>query len=217
MFFIHCKNHDKCQLLAGLLLYGGLSLIAVQAAEVRYVTDQLTLNMYKDTTLNQRLPALKSGDRVEVIKLAEGYTQVKTDKGIVGWVKSSYLDEESPARVRLAALQEELDALRSRHADLLIGEDKQPPKADETLQARVVAAEASRQRMKQRLAELELERNRHIMEIRELKKQLPEESNTKPILLWIILPLLTLISGFFMGLKYLDAKIRARFGGFSPI
>ena len=217
MFFNHPNNLVKCRLVAGLLLGAGFMAAGVEAAEIRYVTDRLTLNMYKDTSLSQRLPPLKTGDKVEIISIGDGYTKVKTSKGVAGWVKSSYLDKEIPAGFRLPALQEELDALRSKHTDLLINQDEQPQTTDKELQARVAAAEASQQKIKLRVAELEQERNRHIGEIRELRKNIPEEDDSRLLLLWIILPLLTLITGFFIGLKYLDTKIRSRFGGFNPL
>lgn len=201
--------------LVGLLLWLGMA--SSLAADIRYVSDLITLKMYKDTTLNQGLKPLKSGDKVEVLKHDDGYSQVKTRQGVIGWVKSSYLKKNKPAVVRILDVQEELDVLRSKHTDLLIKKTAAPAEQDTGLQARVEAAESARQSVEQRLSELETERNVRMNEIRALKNKIGNEDEVRPILLWIILPILTLITGFFLGYKFLDSKIRARFGGFNPL
>lgn len=190
------------------------------AAEVRYVTDQLSLNMYKDTSLSERMPALKSGDRVTLVKFDDGYAQVKTEDGKLGWVKSSYLVEEPPASVRIVSLQDELDELRSKHADLLIDKTRPQAPVDDTLKKRLQSAEKARERLEQRLAELESERTAHISQIQKLSSRPEADTGEEPkrqLLLWVVLPVLTLLTGFFLGLKYLEAKVRAKFGGFNPL
>lgn len=194
-----------------------LGLATAFAGETRYVSGLITLKMYKDTTLNQGLKPLRSGDKVEVLKLDDGYSQIKTEQGVIGWVKSSYLKKNKPAVVRIIEIQEELDALRSKHTDLLIKNTTTPAEHNAGLQARVEAAESVRQSMEQRLNELEMERNTHINEIRGLKNKSNNKDKARSILLWVILPILTLITGFFIGYKFLDSKIRARFGGYNPL
>jgi len=218
MILSHCKTVNfVAQRMPGTVILLSLFFTGAQAGELRYVSDQLTLNMYKDTSLNTRLSPLKSGDKVEVLKHDDGYTQVKTVDGTVGWVKSSYLLKDKPAAIRLTEVQAELDTLRSKHTDMLIEQTEVPVPQDTELQSRLQAAEEARQGMEQRLGELEAEKGRHIQEIRELKKQQPVSDDPRFFLLWIILPILTLITGFFLGWKYLESKIRARFGGFNPI
>jgi len=189
----------------------------LQAADIRYVSDELTLKMYKDSALSVVMPSLKSGDRLEILKRDEGYAQVKKDDGKVGWVKATYLVEEKPAALRLVEVQQELDELRSKHTDLLIEKPAAIEEPDEQLIARAEVAEASVQNMKLRMKELESERMMHIEELRGLQQQVSEKNETKQVLLWVILPLLTLISGFFVGFKYLEGKIKSRFGGYNPL
>lgn len=196
------------------LLSGGMS---HAAEEVRYVSDKLTLKMYKDSSLSQVMPSLKTGDRVVILKRDDSYALVKLDSGKVGWVKSNYLEKAEPAAMRLAKVQKELDELRSKHTDLLIEKPVALQEPDSQLQARVEAAETSQQNMKLRMKELEAERMKHITELRELNQQTDNKGNSKYILLWIILPILTLISGFFIGFKYLESKIKTRFGGYNPL
>jgi SH3 domain protein len=189
----------------------------LQAAEIRYVSDQLTLKMYKDSALSQIMPLLKSGDRLEVLKHDDGYARVKKEDGTVGWVKGKYLEKEKPAALRLIDVQKELDDLRSEHTDLLIEQPDPIEGPNKQLQERAEAAETSQQNMKLRMKELESERMLHIEELRNLHQQAEDKGDSKEMLLWVILPLLTLISGFFIGFKYLEGKVKARFGGYNPL
>ena len=189
----------------------------LQAAEIRYVSDQLSLKMYKDSALSKIMPSLKSGDRLEVLKHDDGYAQVKKEDGTVGWVKGKHLEKEKPAVLRLIDVQKELDDLRSEHTDLLIEQPDPIEGPNKQLQERAEAAETSQQNMKLRMKELESERMLHIEELRNLHQQAEDKGDSKEMLLWVILPLLTLISGFFIGFKYLEGKVKARFGGYNPL
>jgi SH3 domain protein len=212
MLFAHSRFVAK---VVGALLLMVCGLLS--AAEIRYVSDQLTLKMYKDSALSQIMPLLKSGDRLEVLKRDDGYAQVKKDDGTVGWVKSKYLEKDKPAVLRLIEVQQELDALRSEHTDLLIEQPDPIEGPNKQLQERAETAEASQQNMKLRMKELESERMLHIEELRKLRQQEEEKGDSKMMLIWVILPLLMLISGFFIGFKYLEGKIKARFGGYNPL
>ena len=212
MLFTHSRFVAK---IVGALLFIVCGLLS--AAEIRYVSDQLTLKMYKDSALSKIMPLLKSGDRLEVLKRDDGYAQVKKDDGTVGWVKGKYLEKDKPAVLRLIEVQQELDALRSEHTDLLIEQPDPIEGPNKQLQERVETAEASQQNMKLRMKELESERMLHIEELRKYRQQEEEKGDSKMMLIWVILPLLMLISGFFIGFKYLEGKIKARFGGYNPL
>lgn len=205
--------------IARLLVAGSLLLACglLQAAEVRYVSDQLSLKMYKDSALNKTLPSLKSGDKVEILKQDDGYARVKTEDGTKGWVKSSYLVEEKPAALKLIDVQEELDNLRSKHTDLLLEQPAVPESDNAELLSRVEQAEAERQSLQNRLGELQTQNTRQVEELRELRQKSESKPSEKTLILWIIIPLLTLITGFFIGFKYLEAKVKARFGGYNPV
>ena len=210
----------KCAAALLILLIAAPHTSSLYAEEVRYVSGNLTLKMYKDSALSQLLPSLKTGDRVVILKRDDSYMQVKKEDGTVGWVKGNYLEEERPAATRLAEVQKELDELRSKHTDLLIEQPAEIPEQDKELQARVEAAESAQENMKLRMKELESERMAHIEELRQLR-QISQPSDTKgdskKLLQGVILPVLTLIAGFFVGFKYLEAKVRSRFGGYNPL
>jgi len=220
MLIIHNLKAVKCVAALLVLLIAAVHASPLYAEEVRYVSGKLTLKMYKDSALSQLLPSLKTGDRVTILKRDDSYMQIKKEDGTIGWVKGNYLEEEKPAAIRLAEVQKELDELRSKHTDLLIEQPAEIPAPDNELQARVEAAETAQENMKLRMKELESERMAHIEELRELRQQSTAsklKDDPKKLLLWVILPILTLIAGFFVGFKYLEGKIKSRFGGFNPL
>jgi SH3 domain protein len=218
MLFTHVKRPvTRSRILAVLVVV--VLMPSLHAEDVRYVSDQVTLKMYKDPALSKALPALKTGDRVVVLKHDDGYAKVKTEDDTTGWVRSAFLTEDKPAIMRLEEVQKELDDLRSKHTDLLIEQPVAPQPRDEELMARVEAAEQAQQNMKLRMKELETQRMAYMEQLRNMRQQTESRTEWKDreILLWIILPILTLISGFFIGFKYLEGKVKARFGGYNPL
>jgi SH3 domain protein len=214
--------HTNCPLVRLSALWALLlsaSVCSLHAEEFHYVSDQVTLRMYQDTSLSKALTPLKAGDRVVILKHDDGYAQVRTEDDTVGWVKSTSLDKDKPAIIKLAEVQKELDDLRSKHTDLLIEQPVAQPPQDEGLIERLEAAESAHQNMKTRLTELEAQRMSYMEQLRELRQKAETKTELKDRekLLWIILPILTLISGFFIGFKYLEGKVKARFGGYNPL
>jgi Bacterial SH3 domain len=103
-------------------------------ADVLYVSDTMVINAYAEANQDSsKITSLKSGDVVEALDKAEGYTRVRMRDGKEGWVKSSYLTAHVPAVVQLregekarasddaspnTALQEELQQLKTQNAAL---------------------------------------------------------------------------------------------------
>ena len=212
-------NYPLVRMNGLLALLLSTSVCSLHSEEFHYVSDQLTLRKYKDTSLRKALAQLKAGDRVVILKHDDGYAQVRTEDDTVGWVKSASLDKEKPAIIKLAEVQKELDDLRSKHTDLLIEQPVAQPPQDEGLVERLEAAESAQQNMKTRMKELETQRMSYMEQLRELRQKAETKTELKDRekLLWIILPILTLISGFFIGFKYLEGKVKARFGGYNPL
>lgn len=220
--FLMLMIHTNCPLVRLSALWALLlsaSVCSLHAEEFHYVSDQVTLRMYQDTSLSKALTPLKAGDRVVILKHDDGYAQVRTEDDTVGWVKSTSLDKDKPAIIKLAEVQKELDDLRSKHTDLLIEQPVAQPPQDEGLIERLEAAESAQQNMKTRMKELEAQRMSYMEQLRELRQKAETKTELKDRekLLWIILPILTLISGFFIGFKYLEGKVKARFGGYNPL
>lgn len=185
------------------------------AQEMLYVSDQATLKMYEDSALSKALPALKAGDRVQVLKRGDGYSEVRLADGTQGWVRSNRLLAAKPAVVEIKEVREELNNLESEYAALLLEAEVVPADDPELIQ-RAETAEAARDGLQKQVAELETDNVRQLRELTRLR-HMQDIRKPRDLLLWTIVPLLALVSGFFIGFKYLEAKLRARFGGHNPI
>lgn len=182
------------------------------ALETLYVSDQVTLKMYKDSKLSQALPPLEPGDQVQILRRDDNYAEIKLADGTQGWVRSNRLMADKPAVVEMAELRQKLDRLQSEYDSLLVqiaeaANDPEPVR-------RMEAAEAARDKLQKRTAELETENARQFQELEGLRHML-DIYKYRDILIWAIAPLLALLVGFFIGYRYLDRRIRARFGGHS--
>jgi hypothetical protein len=91
-----------------------LLMAANAGASTAYVSDELVLGVYAEqTSQGQRLATLHSGAGVETLGVSGEFTQVRLNDGTIGWVKSTYLTTQEPAKVRLKHLEEELDRSRA--------------------------------------------------------------------------------------------------------
>jgi SH3 domain protein len=86
-----------------------LSIFSLSAqADQLFVSDKLVVSVYTQASQeSDKLATLDSGDAVEAIEKAEGFTHVKLADGRDGWIKSSYLNAQTPAIVRLRELEKE--------------------------------------------------------------------------------------------------------------
>ncbi len=79
---------------------------SAQAAEpIRYVSDVLIINMRSGPTNEYRIiKRLKSGSELTVLGQSSNkkFTQVRTNKGLTGWVLSQYLVKQKSAKQQLA-------------------------------------------------------------------------------------------------------------------
>jgi SH3 domain protein len=76
---------------------------ALVVQEVKYVTDRLRLSLYKGPDSNSGvLQLLSSGDALEILSIRGPYSRVRTETGIIGWVKNGFLVSEPTANLQLA-------------------------------------------------------------------------------------------------------------------
>ncbi len=102
-------------LLAASLLAGSA---LAEEEETRYVTDTLRLRLYSEPDgASTTLRTLKSGDALTVLETRGRYARVRTEAGEEGWVKRTYLVKEPPAALRLAELQQQIEALQKQLAE----------------------------------------------------------------------------------------------------
>lgn len=87
------------------------------AVEKRYVTDQLFIQLRSGASNAHRiLKVLQSGEHLIYLGEEGDFTQVKTSKGIEGWVRSQYLVKQPVAKENLIFANRELDNLKAELA-----------------------------------------------------------------------------------------------------
>lgn len=81
---------------------------APQAAQIRYVSDKLVLNVYAEPDQGSgRIATIQTGDVVEEFERSGNLVRVRLESGLEGWVGANYLTSDEPAAVRLRELQRE--------------------------------------------------------------------------------------------------------------
>ncbi|MFT7287194.1 MAG: SH3 domain protein [Halieaceae bacterium] len=104
----------------GLLLLIGV-LHGATAQEERYVSDNIFIVLHAGPGSNYRwLAKLMPGTTlVEQRQSTDGnWSEVSTERGTVGWVRSEHLSTEPPAQVRLPAIVRQLEDAEQQAADL---------------------------------------------------------------------------------------------------
>jgi len=93
-----------------------LMAVSASAVEKRYVTDTLWLQLRSGPSQEFRiLKALPSGEHLIFLEEDEdsGYTRVKTDKDLEGWVLTRFLEMEPVAKEKLILANRELDKVKA--------------------------------------------------------------------------------------------------------
>lgn len=99
-----------------LTLFGTLSLSTTLMAETQFVSDDLVITL-RTGQGNQYeiIKTLSSGTKLEILEQTDtGYTKVKTDSGLEGWVRTQYLTKEPIARVQLESAQKKIESLSEK-------------------------------------------------------------------------------------------------------
>jgi len=100
---------------------------SIAYAETQYVSDKLRITLRTGQgTEFQIIRALESGAKLEVLEQNEsGYTNVKTEDGTEGWVRSQYLIPEPIAQhkldkalIKLEKYKTQLEALKTERVEL---------------------------------------------------------------------------------------------------
>ncbi len=109
------------------ILLVGVMLITSQTpslAATKYVTDEFEIMLRTgQSTQHEILRQIKSGTPLQVLQEREGYTQVRMQNGLEGWVLSRYLMNQPSGRDRLAALEKRHERLRTKF-DQAVAEEK---------------------------------------------------------------------------------------------
>ena len=113
--------------LTGLLLLTACTLCAAQETQpTRYVTDEFHADLRSIPSNRGRIVNyLKAGARLTVLEQNEqGWSHIRTSRGVEGWLRSSYLVEQQVAKVRIVETQQRLEKLQNdnRRLQSTIGE-----------------------------------------------------------------------------------------------
>ena len=195
-------------MLRRLVLTALISACAASAsAETLYVTDSLRLALYaSEDTSDKPLSNLLSGAPVQLLERSASLARVRTSAGDEGWVKSSFLVPDKPARARVAELEAEIAGLRSENAEYR-GARANADQSAEQLAKTVAASKDSAVAMHESLGQLERENAAYVARLESYRGSLP--------LPWVGAALLvTLLGGFAGGLWWLDSLVRRRHSGF---
>ena len=144
-----------------------LTLLLVGAAQGAHITDKLVVGVYSEPKAEGTpLRLIASGTPLEVLKRGQGFSEVRLADETRGWVESSYITEEKPAKAMLLETQAKLRQMGMELAGLRekVAADGEAPgstPASAASSAAPTAREAqlrkSLQQAEQRIADLEQE------------------------------------------------------------
>ena len=188
--------------LIGLLALGPLTAVA----DTAYVTDNLRLGLHQaPDTSDRAFRYLDSGQAMEILSRDRNYANVRLPDNSEGWVKTAYLVDDKPAKLIVAEITAERDALVIELANT-----KQsfaaPAATIEALQSDAAASDAELAGANDRIAELEDE-NKGFQGVKEqYRGSLP--------LSWVAVAIgVCVVAGFLFGMWWVDRSSRRRHGG----
>ena len=191
----------------GLLVVLGAGLAMPGMAETVYVTDILRLGQHQaQDTSDRAFRMLVSGTELEVLERVTNYARVRAPDGREGWVKSNYLVDEKPSRLRVTELEAQVgqltEDLNSAKQARQVAED-----AFQKLKSDITASENSSEAVAAKLARLTEDNDRYRARLETFRGSVP--------LSWVAIAMLVVLgAGFLAGLWWIDFQSRRRHGGF---
>ncbi len=191
-------------------VWGFIGLIALApltaAADTAYVTDNLRLGLHQAPDTSDRAGRyLDSGQEMEVLTRDRNYANVRLPDGAEGWVKAAYLVDDKPAKLIVAEITAERDALT-----LELEETRQsfaaPAATIDALRLEAAAFDVRLAEASSRISDLE-EENAGFQGMKaQYRGSLP--------LSWVAAAIgVCLIGGFLFGMWWVDRRSRQRHGG----
>lgn len=99
-----------------------LSLGSIAFAETRYISDKIYVPLRVGDSTKHRIihRGLPSGEKLDLLEASKdsGYSKVRTDRGVEGWLPSHYLVENPVARTLLNAAKQEVAELSKANKTL---------------------------------------------------------------------------------------------------
>lgn len=188
-------------------LLGLLALAPLTAfAETAYVTDNLRLGLHQaPDTSDRAFRYLDSGQAMEILTRDRNYANVRLPDATEGWVKAAYLVDDKPAKLIVAEITAERDALTAE-----LEETKQafaaPAATIENLRNEALAFDAKLAEADATIASLQDENASY--------QGLKEQYRGSLPLTWVAGAIgVCLIAGFLLGMWWVDRRSRIRHGG----
>lgn len=188
-------------------ILGLLALVPLTAfAETAYVTDNLRLGLHQaPDTSDRAFRYLDSGQEMEILTRDRNYANVRLPDATEGWVKAAYLVDDKPAKLIVAEITAERDALTAE-----LEETKQsfaaPAATIESLRNDALAFDAKFAEANASIAQLQGENASYAGLKKQYRGSLP--------LTWVAAAIgVCLIAGFLFGMWWVDRRSRIRHGG----
>jgi SH3 domain protein len=188
-------------------LLGLLALMPLSAmGDTAYVTDNLRLGLHlAPDTSDRAFRYLDSGQAMEILSRDRNYANVRLPDAAEGWVKAAYLVNDKPAKLIVAEITAERDAL-----SVELEETKQafaaPAATIEVLRNDALAFDAKVAEAQGRIVELQDE-NTGLQGLEEKYR------GSLPIT-WVAGAIgVCLLAGFLFGMWWVDRRSRIRHGG----
>jgi SH3 domain protein len=196
------NNHRTAAIVLALLLHAGGAL-----AEKAYVTDMLQLGVHRaPDTSDTAFTFLKSADAVDVLERNLFYARVRIADGREGWVRTTFLVDEPPPRLRVEIVEKERDQTAADLKRLRDRFNQQKSKLGE-LEAQIAASEAGVEAEKNELDQLRVTNDA-------LEQELDAYRFSLPMGWFLIGVIVSVGAGFGAGWWWLDSRSRLRHGGF---
>lgn len=192
-----------------------------EVQEIKYVTDKLRLSLYKTRDGNSAtIKLLTSGDALQLLELSGNYAKVKTDSGLIGWVKSGFLVSEPTASFQLIE--------EKKKNEILINQLEQFSDTKTLVndyETTISLMQSDQETITRRAEELQQQLQQSQDRAKDLQEQLAANQQGKLGLqdimrvlqeFWYVLALTILILfllGLVVGKKIVEAQVRSRFQG----
>lgn len=177
-------------MLSSLLLHN-----AVYAAEYIYISDNLRVGVRTEPVSGvPPISVVFTGMHLEVLEKTEGYVKIKTDKGVVGWIKDIYVTKKAPAIIELNVFRKKYEKLK-----------KELSQGGETTSM----LEKANMALSEQLNELKSERREWSRERARLMASQYKESSW----LWIVGVIVLTVLSFLAGVFWHRSQAMKRLGG----
>lgn len=153
-----------------------MSIASNTFADTVYIRDTLYVPLRGGESSEHRIlhRGLKSGTALERLEINDdtGYSRVRTNSGIEGWLQTQYLVEEPVASTQLDSISEQLETLQAQHQQTLLQLRESRDSQDEISETRDTLT-AEKENLSQQLQRLK-ELSANVISIDEENKQMSE-------------------------------------------